>query len=167
LADKVGTSVSPLTIAKDLKVNPETARFYLQYLIDVYLIYPVYRQGSSHKITKSSLPKYYFNDPGILYNRSLKPKVGVLVENIVYLHFRRQLSSPEHADIYYYINDGQEVDFITGWDEKKYEVKYRDGIEVNELLKYNSFTDLTLVTKDYVDEGFNFKQSKLAEFLLK
>jgi len=166
LADKVTTSVSPLTIAKDLKVNPDTARFYLQYLIDVYLIYPVYKQGNSHKITRSSLPKYYFNDIGILYNRSLEPKIGSLVENAVYLHFRRKLTSPEYADIYYYVKDNQEVDFVVGKEKKKFEVKYRSNVTSEGLIKYNDIEDLTLVVKDYVDEGFNFKQIKLGEFLL-
>src|SRR5690606_31405830 len=117
LADKVTTPVSPVRISKDLNVTDETAKFYLQYLQDVYLIYPVYKYGYSNKITRGSLPKYYFSDTGILNIRSINKKIRLFAENAVYLHLRRLNSRKEFTDIYYY-GDKQEVDFYLPRDKK-------------------------------------------------
>ena len=135
LADKVTNPVSNQNIAKDLKVNDDTARFYLKYLQDVYLIYPVYRKGKSNKISKSSIPKYYFNDTGILNLRSLSPKIGLLAENAVYLELRRKSFSKEYTDIYYNEFNGIEVDFDNRKSELT-EVKFRDNITREDLEKY-------------------------------
>lgn len=147
LADKVTTPVSPVRISKDLKVTDETAKFYLQYLQDVYLIYPVFKFGYSNKITKSSLPKYYFSDTGILNSRSLNKKIGLFAENAVYLHLRRQSQRKEFTNIYYY-NKNQEVDFFLPKENKLIEVKYKDVIEENETLKYSNFKNISVYCKD-------------------
>ena len=52
LCDKISTPVSDKLVAKDLKIDIKTAQFYLQYLQDVFLIYPLYREGRSHKKVK-------------------------------------------------------------------------------------------------------------------
>jgi hypothetical protein len=135
LADKVTNTVSNQNIAKDLKVNDDTAKFYLQYLQDVYLIYPLYRKGKSNKISKSSVPKYYFNDTGVLNLRSLSPKIGLLAENAVYLYLRRKLFSKEYPDIFYNEIDGIEIDFDNRQGNLT-EVKFRDDIKVEDIEKY-------------------------------
>jgi len=135
LADKVTSPVSNTNIAKDLGVNDDTAKFYLQYLQDVYLIYPVYRKSKSNKISKSSVPKYYFNDTGVLNIRSLAPKIGSLAENSVYLNLRRHTLSKEHADIYYNTINGVEIDFDNRFSEL-IEVKFRDNITKEDIEKY-------------------------------
>lgn len=140
LADKVTNPVSNQNIARDLKVNDDTARFYLKYLQDVYLIYPVYRKGRSHKISKSSVPKYYFNDTGVLNIRSLSPKEGLLAENAVYLQLRRKAFSKEHIDIHYNEYDGIEVDFDNRKGELT-EVKFRNNLALQDLEKYQQVTD--------------------------
>lgn len=147
LADKVTTPVSPVRISKDLNVTDETAKFYLQYLQDVYLIYPVYKYGYSNKITRGSLPKYYFSDTGILNIRSINKKIRLFAENAVYLHLRRLNSRKEFTDIYYY-GDKQEVDFYLPRDKKYVEVKYKDMIDENETLKYLGNENLSIYTKD-------------------
>ena len=147
LADKVTTPVSPVRIAKDLKITDETARFYLQYLQDVYLICPVYKYGHSNRITKGSLPKYYFSDTGILNSRSINKKIGLFAENAVYLNLRRQVSRKEFADIYYHDND-QEIDFYLPRDNKFIEVKYKDVLQEEDLAKYLGHKSLVVFTKD-------------------
>ena len=147
LADKVTTPVSPVRISKDLGVTKETARFYLQYLQDVYLVFPVYRYGHSNRITKASVPKYYFSDTGLLNSRSLNKKVGHFAENAVYLSLRRQSRCKEFVNIYYY-NEGQEVDFYVSEEEKLVEVKYKDVVTEEELLKYSGDQDLLMYVKD-------------------
>lgn len=135
LADKVTSPVSNQNIARDLKVNDDTAKFYLKYLQDVYLIYPLYRKSRSNRISKSSVPKYYFNDTGILNLRSLSPKIGLLAENAVYLHLRRKSFSKEYPDIYYNEVNGVEVDFDNR-QNKLTEVKYRDNLIEADIKKY-------------------------------
>jgi len=135
LADKVTNGVSNKNIARDLKVDDETAQFYLKYLQDVYLIYPVYRKGRSNKISKSSIPKYYFNDTGVLNLRSLSPKIGSLAENAAYLHLRRKTFSKEYSDIFYNEINGVEVDFDNRQGELT-EIKFRDDIAKEDIEKY-------------------------------
>lgn len=137
LADKVTSPVSNQNIARDLGVNDDTAKFYLQYLQDVYLIYPVYRKSKSNKISKSSVPKYYFGDTGILNIRSLSPKIGSLAENSVYLHLRRASFSKEHADIYYNTASGVEIDFDNRHNQLT-EVKFRDNLQEEDIVKYQA-----------------------------
>ncbi|PJC80977.1 hypothetical protein CO009_00690 [Candidatus Shapirobacteria bacterium CG_4_8_14_3_um_filter_35_11] len=137
LADKVTNCVSNQNIARDLKVNDDTAKFYLKYLQDVYLIYPVYHKGKSNKISKSSIPKYYFNDTGVLNLRSLSPKIGLLAENAAYLHLRRKTFSKEYSDIFYNEINGVEVDFDNRQEDLT-EIKFRDDIVKEDIQKYQA-----------------------------
>jgi predicted AAA+ superfamily ATPase len=132
LSDKVTTPVSAKTVEKDLKVSDETVRFYLKYLQDVYLIYPAYKFGASHRITKSSNPKYYFNDTGILHTITLNKRISHLAENAVFLKLLSMSKSKEDSKIRYFVSKtSQEVDFID--DEKKlYEVKYKTNLTPKE-----------------------------------
>lgn len=156
LADKITTPVSPTRIAKDLKITDETAKFYLQYLQDVYLIYPVYKYGYSNKITKSSLPKYYFADTGVLNNRSINKKIGLFAENSVYLQLRRLSSKKEFADIYYF-DEGQEVDFYLPKSKEYIEVKFKDEILEEEILKYVKINNLSIYAKNI--QGIHSRQA--------
>lgn len=135
LADKVTNVVSNKNIARDLKVDDDTAKFYLKYLQDVYLIYPLYRKGRSNKISKSSIPKYYFNDTGVLNLRSLSPKIGLLAENAAYLQLRRKAFSKEYSDIFYNEINGVEVDFDNRKGELT-EIKFRDDIAKEDIEKF-------------------------------
>ncbi|MFW5719891.1 MAG: ATP-binding protein [Candidatus Dojkabacteria bacterium] len=134
LADKITTTVSAKTIQKDLHVDDETARFYLKYLESVYLIFPLYRFGSSHKITKSSNPKYYFNDTGVLNLMGKKVPNGLLMENAVFVEFLRKESLTERYKVFYDIVEGQEVDFR--YQNTLYEVKSTRELPVAEMEKY-------------------------------
>ncbi|MEI6886976.1 MAG: ATP-binding protein [bacterium] len=151
LADKVTNPVSNQNIAKDLKVNDDTARFYLKYLQDVYLIYPLYRKSKSNRISKSSVPKYYFNDTGVLNLRSLSPKIGLLAENAVYLKLRRKSFSKEYSDIFYNEINGVEVDFDNRQNEL-IEVKFRDNIAKEDIVKYQSVeSKISFIVKNQSD----------------
>lgn len=173
LSDKVTTTVSTKNIEKNLKADEETVKFYLKYLQAVYLIYPVYKYGASYKITKSSNPKYYFNDTGILYDISMSNRIGLLVENAVFLKLLNRSVSKESPSIFYYLGDErQEIDFI---DEKKnlYEVKYKgtllqsEDIDPYELVNKS----MNFVIKDTVNiqriNTYNLKPITLSEFLIR
>lgn len=127
LVDKVGSPVSLLRVKNDLKVDHKTADFYLKYLQEVYLIYPVYRYGRSYKITRASNPKYYLNDTGIQNLLALSPKIGALAENSVFLKLLRNTSWLDNHQIYYTDVSGHEIDFqVQG---NHYEVKYQHNYE--------------------------------------
>ncbi len=122
LCDKVTTPLSSTTIAKDLRIDPQTAASYLKYLQDVYLVYPLYRQGKSHRIVKGSTPKYYLNDTGILKLFSQVSRIGHLAENAVFLRFFREATRLA-SDVYYDVADEREIDFVIK--NKKYDVKFK------------------------------------------
>lgn len=147
LADKITTTVSMSRIQKDLNIDDKTAKFYIQYLQDVYLIYPVFRFGSSNKKSKSSSPKYYFNDTGILNLLGIRPRIGHLVENAIFLKLLREQNKTEVPRIYYNVIDNQEVDFR--YANGNIEVKYTEDISEEDLNKY-LITDenVTFLVKD-------------------
>jgi uncharacterized protein len=151
LADKVTNNVSCQNIARDLKVNDETAKFYLKYLQDVYLIYPLFRKSKSHRISKSSVPKYYFNDTGVINLRTISSKIGSLAENAVYLHLRRKSFSKEHPDIFYNEVNGVKVDFDSRHGNP-IEVKFRDNLTKGDLEKYQLAEEkITFIVKKQSD----------------
>jgi len=155
LCDKVGTPVSFNIIAKDLKMDPQTAQFYLKYLQDVYLVYPLFRQGKSHKIVKGFIPKYYINDTGILRIFSQTPREGHLFENAVFLHlYREHLRT--RTELSYGYMAGKEVDFIM--DGQMFDAKSKP-------LPSELSPDVTYVVKK-ADDSLGYRQLELQEFLL-
>lgn len=122
LCDKITTPLSSTTIAKDLKIDPQTAASYLKYLQDVYLVYPLYRKGRSHRIVKGSTPKFYLNDSGVLKLFSQTSRIGHLAENAVFLHLL-QASSRTTSGVYYDIEDDMEIDFVMK--DYRYDVKFK------------------------------------------
>lgn len=172
LADKVTTPVSAKNIQRDLKADEETAKFYLKYLQDVYLIYPLYRYGASYRITKSSNPKYYFNDTGVLYSISVNKRIGLLAENAVFLKLLKLASSKEFPAIYYYLDKNlQEIDFI---DERKvlYEVKYKETLQPEEDIDPYELIGkpINYIIKDTSKvpsfNMYNLKLNRLSKFLI-
>ena len=148
LADKITNYVSANTIKKNLGVSDQTAKFYLQYLQDVYLIFPLYKAGRSYKITKSSVPKYYFNDTGILYLFAQNPRIGHLVENAVFLQLLRQTKLKQRPDLFYEIKNNVEIDFVLN-KNASYECKYREDLGQKDLEKYETMVEpVKFITKN-------------------
>ena len=169
LADKITTSVSARNIAATLNIDDKTAGFYLDYLQSIYLIYPLYRFGKSNKITKSSVPKYYFNDTGILNLYGIRPREGHLYENAVFLQLLRAQSSTEVPKISYDNIDQQEIDFRVG--TQFYEVKANMLTDDAQIAKYADvgLEKVALIVKDMPNKklfrsGVEFV--KLEKFLL-
>ena len=171
LAEKTANPVSLNRIRKDLKVAEETAQFYLQYLQDVYIVHKLTKYGSSHKVTKSSVPKYYLSDTGTLYWRSKKKKKGQLAETAVYLELRRRSERIEYPDIAYTETaDGKEIDFRVH--EYLYEVKVRNEITEDDIGEYSDGSNINLIVGDTskIDDAIaaypEINAVKLSEFLL-
>jgi uncharacterized protein len=154
LCDKVTSVVSANTVAKNLKVDVQTAQFYLKYLQDVYLIYPLFRQGRSHKIVKGFAPKYYLNDTGLLRLYSRTRRVGQLAENAVFLELKRR-SFLNNQELYYDIVQGSEIDFV--YQDHSFDVKMKP-------LEENANIDTTYIVKKE-DKNLGFKQIELHNFL--
>ena len=117
-ARKISTrAISGTLKAIGISDNREYISNYLRYLADAYLIYPVSLRTDSVSVRRTNPDKYYMVDTGVV--RAMTPKndaeKGWLLENLVFLHFRRGNNKIE-----YYINrDGGEVDFlVTNLDTK-------------------------------------------------
>ncbi len=148
LADKSGTPVSANRIATDLKIDDKTTKFYLEYLESVFLVYPVHRYGMSHRVSKSSLPKYYFNDTGILSIMGIRKRIGHLIENAVFLELMRREVFVEKPRIYYDLINGQEIDFRCR--EDLYEIKSQKARLEHELLRLEGIEEtINVVMHNY------------------
>ena len=121
LCDKISTPVSDKLVARDLKIDIKTAQFYLQYLQDVFLIYPLYREGRSHKKVKGFSPKYYINDTGLLRLYSKTIREGHLAENAVFIELARRARQERREICYRITEEGEEIDFVDG--NKLFDVK--------------------------------------------
>lgn len=83
---------------------------FLDHLADAFLVYPVPIHSRSHKARQVNPKKIYVVDTGLLASVSFKMTEdrGALLENLIYMHLRRQGKAPE----YYITKSGAEVDFV-------------------------------------------------------
>jgi predicted AAA+ superfamily ATPase len=177
LADKITTPVSSNRIAKDLKIDNETAANYLKYLEAVYLVYPLYRNSGSNRISLNYPPKYYFNDTGILNELGIRPRIGYLAENAVFIEFLRRQFSSEKYSLFYEVIEDQEFDFGDG--KNIFEVKFKHKTEDNlDLLDYelknSTSPDITKpiiignidIKREITNKGINVSFKELYDFLI-
>lgn len=89
---------------------------YMGHLTDTFLSYQVPIFSRSERVRRVNPQKTYIIDPGLLEAMSLRMTQdrGALLENIVYMHFRRQKLAPK----YYVTKTGAEVDFVLTEAEK-------------------------------------------------
>jgi predicted AAA+ superfamily ATPase len=83
---------------------------YLDFLSDAYLIFPAPIHSRSEKVRQVNPKKIYVIDNGLLSAMSfgMTEDKRALLENLVYLHLRREGWAPE-----YFVSDtGTEVDFV-------------------------------------------------------
>lgn len=83
---------------------------YIDHLTDTFLFYQVPIHSRSERARRVNPKKIYVIDPGLLEAMSLRMMGdrGALLENLVYMHFRKQGLAPE----YYVTEKGAEVDFV-------------------------------------------------------
>ncbi len=129
LMEQAGKRYSITKLANILKLSPDTARRYLQYFEETYLIHLVPRYGKTNE--RLLAPKKIFAaDIGIRTLFTGFRDKGSLFENYVYL----LLKPREPAYLY---ENGLEIDFITK-DKTIYEVKYQTEPEGKQLEFFNS-----------------------------
>jgi hypothetical protein len=160
LADKSTTSVSYIKLAGELGIDEKTVAQYIEYLKAIYFIYPVRRKAASHKKSKGYSPKYYFNDTGVLNLYNIRPRLGHLLENAVFLKLLAQ-SETESYEIYYENVGDSEIDFVTP--QGLYEVKART-LTLDELIPlvelelpaFLPFEYITIIMPGVTEDHINF-----------
>ena len=96
-------------ISIGIKTNQETISTYLGYLSNVYFLHESARYDLKGKRILKGERKYYINDLSfkIYLTSSFDKGIGKLLENAVYLHFKR-----EGYQIYTGIFSNKEIDFV-------------------------------------------------------
>ena len=121
-----------------------------------FLIYPLYREGRSHKKVKGFSPKYYINDTGLLGLYSKTVREGHLAENAVFIELSRK-ARQERSEICYRITEeGEEIDFVDG--DRTYDIKMGE-------LPVDYREDVIYVVKK-INKNHLAKQIKIENLLL-
>ena len=137
IIDSIGSMTSTNSITKHLKTsgyktNNETIGNYLQHLTDSYFIHAINRYDLKGKNILAGEKKYYLNDLSFKYylSSSFDFAISRYLENIIYLHLRRQ-----GYNVYVGKINNKEIDFIAEKDSRK---KY---IQVAYLLNSETIID--------------------------
>lgn len=120
LMERSGKQLSINKIANILKISPDTARRYLGFFEETYLIHLVSRWGNTNEKILSA-KKIYACDLGIKHLFVGERDIGSYFENYVYLKLRNR------KKIYYLYEDGNEIDFYTS-DKIMIESKYNSEL---------------------------------------
>lgn len=119
LADRVGSTISYSSLARDLEISPHTVKKWIGILESLYVIFvvPSYSKNLARAILKE--PKIYFFDTG-----RIKEDRAARLENIVALALLKKLHYGQDVrgekSQLYYVRDKEkrEVDFLTVVDNK-------------------------------------------------
>jgi predicted AAA+ superfamily ATPase len=163
LSERVGSTISYASLARDLEVSSHTVKHWLQILEDLYVVFKVV--PLSKNIAKSILkaPKYYFYDTG-----RVRVDDGAKLENLVACHLlkRNNYLEDTEGDKYelYYIRDKEkrEVDFAIEKNfslEKLIEVKLSDTNLSNSLRYFNN----KLTPQESLQIVFNINKNRQYE----
>jgi len=90
---------------------------FLGYLSDAFLVYQAPIYARSERVRRVNPQKIYVIDPGLLAAMSYRMTAdqGAVLENVVFMHFRRNGLNPE----YYITKNGGEVDFVVASEGQK------------------------------------------------
>ena len=125
LMERSGKQLSINKIANILKISPDTARRYLNYFEETFLIHLLPRWGKTNEKLLSP-KKIYACDLGIKHLFMGDRDLGSYFENYLYLKLRNK------KELYYLYEEGNEIDFYTS-DKILIESKY--NAELNEKQK--------------------------------
>jgi len=144
LMERSGKQLSINKIANILKISPDTARRYLNYFEETFLIHLLPRWGKTNEKLLSA-KKIYACDLGIKHLFIGDRDLGSYFENYLYLKLRNK------KELYYLYEDGNEIDFFTS-DKILIESKYNS--EMNEKQK-QLFDDYNALKKLVIDSVNN------------
>lgn len=129
LMERAGKQVSINKLAKILGISPDTAKRFLNYFKDTYLIYTIDRYGKLNDKIKSP-KKIYAGDVGIRNVFTGFRDKGAVFENLIFLKIK-------HKNPNYIYENGLEIDFITD-DKKIIEVKYNTSMNEKQKKLFDS-----------------------------
>lgn len=141
LMERSGKQLSLNKIANILEIGVDSAKRYLSYFEDTYLIYTIEKYGKLNERLKNP-KKVYAGDVGLKNIVTGFRDKGAVFENLVFLKIKNLRPS------YFYV-DGIELDFMTE-DKTLIEVKYNSVL--NE--KQQKLFDTIEATKKIVVDGY-------------
>ncbi|MFH1209822.1 MAG: ATP-binding protein [archaeon] len=170
----ISTEFSYNKISKNIGININSLREYLNYLEEAYLIFQLkyFSYSLKESIMIQKPRKIYCIDNGLRNAVSFKfsKDEGKLVENLVFIELRRK-----ELDVYYW-KDKYEVDFVIKNKDQSLtaiNVSYTNKIderEINSLLdfknKFNKTKELIVITKDLEKEEQGIQFIPLWKWLL-
>lgn len=131
LMERSGKQVSINKISHILKISLDTSRRYLSYFENAFLIYLVPRWGKTNEQLLAP-KKVYACDLGFKYLFIGERDKGSYFENYVYLQLRSK------GPVYYYYQDGIELDFLINGDILV-ECKYNEELKGLQLQAFNDY----------------------------
>lgn len=141
LMERSGKQLSLNKIAKLLEIGVDTARRYLSYFEDTYLIYTIEKYGTLNERLKNP-KKVYSADVGLKNVVTGFRDKGAIFENMVFLKIKNQNPS------YFYV-DGIELDFMT---ENKILIEVKYNSSLND--KQQKLFDISVADKKIVVNGY-------------
>jgi len=141
LMERSGKQLSLNKIAKLLDIGVDTARRYLSYFEDTYLIYTIEKYGKLNERLKNP-KKIYSGDVGLKNVVTGFRDKGAIFKNMVFLKIKNQKPS------YFYV-DGIELDFMTE-NKTLIEVKYNSSLND----KQQKLFDISVADKKIVVNGY-------------
>lgn len=150
MISNIGQLFSATSISKYLKsekrnISTSTVLNYIRYATNALLLYQTKREDLIGKKILNVSEKYYVVDPGFyyLFNDVSKRNLGSLLENIIYLEFKRRNYDVTIGKIY-----NLEVDFICKKPGKKMFVQVSNSI-LDEKTMEREFKSLRKIKESY------------------
>ena len=159
LVSNTGKPITGNSLRKIFQISSSSSMMdYLSYFVDAYLFFFVPKFSYSHKVQVVNPKKVYCIDNGFIdiNSVSFNEDNGRLLENMVFMHLRRQ--TPE----IYYFSDKKECDFVVFQDGKLkglYQVCWqldqnnmdRELAGLLEAMNYFGIKNASLITHDQSD----------------
>ncbi len=131
LMERSGKQFSINKMASILKISTETAKRYLEYFAETYLIYLTERHGKTNERILSP-KKIYSSDIGIKNLFTGFRDIGAVFENYIFLKIK-------HLKPKYLYENQTEIDFITE-NKKLIEVKFKNAeLNKKQQILFNNF----------------------------
>lgn len=150
MISNIGQLFSATSISKYLKsekrnISTSTVLNYIRYATNALLLYQTKREDLIGKKILNVSEKYYVVDPGFyyLFNDVSKRNLGSLLENIIYLEFKRRNYDVTIGKVY-----DLEVDFICKKPGKKMFVQVSNSI-LDEKTMEREFKSLRKIKESY------------------
>lgn len=177
IVENVGKTFSANSIANFLKsekrtISVEAIYNYIKWLEEAFIIYPCQRYDMQGKSVLKTQEKYYLSDISFKYCKlGFNSKmVSAMLENIVYLEFRRR-----GYEVYIGKNGTKEIDFIGERRGEKVYIQVCSELPLNSHRESENLMDIKdhyrkyIVAKDELATGYDngIQLMHIVDFLLK